>query len=121
MQIENLTKKITWTELALSRHVVTQRSIYLVLDSNFEYYNIQTMCLEFPLQIFRELEEEDYFGLSIHQKSSLALDHHEFVLEEKKKNMTVKTHLLEQLLESQTINTSHLRRNYLKNQISRAL
>lgn len=35
-----------WTEFNLSRHVVTQRSIYFVIDSVFEHYKQHQMCME---------------------------------------------------------------------------
>lgn len=54
--IERVKKDINWTEMALSRHVVTQRSIYVVLDSHYDHYKMQAKSLELAAQIFRDLD-----------------------------------------------------------------
>lgn len=64
--LDNLKSNLQWTELQLSRHVVGQRSINFVLDSDFEHMKQHQLCKELIVDTFHDLYTDDYFGLTIH-------------------------------------------------------
>ena len=47
----------------LSKHYVKKRSIHFVLDCKFEHYKQQEKCTNFIQEIFKDLNNDDLFGL----------------------------------------------------------
>ena len=61
--LELLESQVQWVTLQLSHHLLSKRSIYFVLDCQFEQYKWFEKCRHFILATFAELHDEDYFGL----------------------------------------------------------
>jgi len=61
-----------------------------VLDTYFEHYKQHQLCKELINDIFRELDDEDYFGLSIRQEHRRTIDALDILMEEKGNNVSIK-------------------------------
>ena len=70
----------------LSKHYVKKRSIHFVLDCKFEHYKQQEKCTNFIQEIFKDLNNDDLFGLICLKQSEL----HNIKLEEVGKNKRIK-------------------------------
>lgn len=83
--------------MQLSHHLVNQRSICFVLDSDFEHIKQHQLCKELIAETYYELDDDDFFGLMIYQKlrNQASLD---INLEEKGKNLSIKSQMLHKLL-----------------------
>ena len=58
-----LENQVQWVTLQLSHHILSKRSIYFVLDCQFEQYKWFETCRHFIIDTFAELHDEDHFGL----------------------------------------------------------
>jgi hypothetical protein len=83
----------------LSKHYVKKRSIHFVLDCRFEHYKQQEKCTAFVRDIYKELHDDDLFGLLCMEESDL----HNIKLEEVGKNHGTKMQLLNDLNDDKNI------------------
>ena len=92
-----LENNLKWVRIHLGHHIYTKKSIFFVLDNQFEYFKQSQMCKDFIKQMYSELPDEDYFGLIMATKSS---DWAQIDLEEVGKNRTIKSKSLKAILKS---------------------
>ena len=74
----------------LGHFVVQRRSIYFILDSDFDYYQQHAICVKFVTDTFAELNESDSFALEVLGKPIYSLK-----LERKAKNKHLKLQILD--------------------------
>lgn len=89
---------LKWVRIHLGHHIYTKKSIFFVLDNQFEYFKQLQMCKDFIKQMFGELPDEDLFGLIMATESSA--DWAQIDLEEVGKNRTIKSKSLKSILKS---------------------
>ena len=112
-----------WVQIRLSHHVVEQRSICFVLDTYFEHYKHQQLCKELIIETFRELDDEDFYGLSMRQDKNLADEDAslDIPLEQKGSNTAIKELILNKLLSQENAHPKKQRSCYMKQNIISAL
>ena len=120
-RIQVLRKNMQWVRLNLIHHVVNHRSICFVLDSYFEHYKQHQLCKELIMETFRELDDEDFFGLSVRYESTSSDENLDILLEEKAKNVSVKYQLLEKLLNLENVHPRRQGNSYMKQCLGQAL
>ena len=93
-----------------------------MLDTYFEHYKHQQLCKELIIETFRDLDDEDFYGLSMRQdkesNESYSLD---IPLEQKGSNTAVKELILAKLLSQENAHPTRQGSSYMKQNINSAL
>ena len=92
------------------------------MDTYFEHYKQHSLIREFIIETFRDLSDEDYFGLLVRQDVSYAVEGQlDINLEQKDRNVSIKEQLLDKLLKQENPEPRPVSNSYMKQSLALAL
>ena len=92
------------------------------MDTYFEHYKQHSLIREFIVETYRDLSDEDYFGLLVRQDVGHAIEGQlDINLEQKSKNMAVKEKILAELQKQENPEPRPVSNSYMKQQLANAL